>query len=409
MELGGPAGERRRRRRADVPARASTSRSAGSRSRDSRARALCRQRVVADLKLALTEACSNSVRHAYEQGREGVVEVLYELSGDRIAVEVTRRRGRLRPRRIRTRAGGAGRRRARHRDHPGRHRRARDRARSRGQARASGSRSTSTGPPSPPLSSGAVQLQQVNVGHKALSDYATIASRGVDGADLGARRAACRQARPPSLGDRVRRRRRGDPLHARPTHARCRAWTPSGASSTARTSSSTSPRRSTTRSRGRPDRSQRTSRRSSVATTSGTRRRSTDSFDFVIVHDPQPAGVIDHARAARPPLDLALPHRSLHAERGRARVPAPLAAFLRRDDLPPRRVRPAPRGPPAGVYLAAGDRPADAEEHGAFARGCVVHRRPIRDRRRPPARHPGLPLRSLEGPGRRDRGLAEPA
>jgi serine/threonine-protein kinase RsbW len=45
--------------------------------------------VVADLKLALTEACSNSVRHAYEQGREGVVEVRYELSEDRIFVEVT--------------------------------------------------------------------------------------------------------------------------------------------------------------------------------------------------------------------------------------------------------------------------------------------------------------------------------
>jgi serine/threonine-protein kinase RsbW len=45
--------------------------------------------IVADLKLALTEACSNSVRHAYDEGREGVVEILYELSGDRIAIQVT--------------------------------------------------------------------------------------------------------------------------------------------------------------------------------------------------------------------------------------------------------------------------------------------------------------------------------
>jgi serine/threonine-protein kinase RsbW len=45
--------------------------------------------VVADLKLALTEACSNSVRHAYDEGREGIVEVRYELTDDRIAVEVT--------------------------------------------------------------------------------------------------------------------------------------------------------------------------------------------------------------------------------------------------------------------------------------------------------------------------------
>src|SRR5919199_316350 len=42
-----------------------------------------------DLKLALTEACTNSVRHAYENGREGHVEILYELEPDRLAVEVT--------------------------------------------------------------------------------------------------------------------------------------------------------------------------------------------------------------------------------------------------------------------------------------------------------------------------------
>jgi serine/threonine-protein kinase RsbW len=44
--------------------------------------------VVADLKLALTEACSNSVRHAYAEGREGVVEIRYELDRDRMRVEV---------------------------------------------------------------------------------------------------------------------------------------------------------------------------------------------------------------------------------------------------------------------------------------------------------------------------------
>jgi serine/threonine-protein kinase RsbW len=44
--------------------------------------------VVADLKLALTEACSNSVRHAYEEGREGVVEVRYDLTDERMDVEV---------------------------------------------------------------------------------------------------------------------------------------------------------------------------------------------------------------------------------------------------------------------------------------------------------------------------------
>jgi serine/threonine-protein kinase RsbW len=45
------------------------------------------QEVLGDLKLALTEACTNSVRHAYEDG-EGVVEILYELHPDRLVVEV---------------------------------------------------------------------------------------------------------------------------------------------------------------------------------------------------------------------------------------------------------------------------------------------------------------------------------
>jgi len=43
---------------------------------------------LADLKLALTEACSNSVRHAYREGRAGNVDVRYELDGSRLAVEV---------------------------------------------------------------------------------------------------------------------------------------------------------------------------------------------------------------------------------------------------------------------------------------------------------------------------------
>src|SRR3954447_3478457 len=46
------------------------------------------EETLADLKLALTEACSNSVRHAYRDGREGKVEILYELKPDRLAVEV---------------------------------------------------------------------------------------------------------------------------------------------------------------------------------------------------------------------------------------------------------------------------------------------------------------------------------
>jgi serine/threonine-protein kinase RsbW len=44
--------------------------------------------LVADLKLALTEAASNSVRHAYAEG-VGVVEISYELFPDRLVIEVT--------------------------------------------------------------------------------------------------------------------------------------------------------------------------------------------------------------------------------------------------------------------------------------------------------------------------------
>jgi serine/threonine-protein kinase RsbW len=42
---------------------------------------------LADLKLALTEACSNSVRHAYAGG-EGHVQINFELRDDRLVVEV---------------------------------------------------------------------------------------------------------------------------------------------------------------------------------------------------------------------------------------------------------------------------------------------------------------------------------
>ncbi len=43
--------------------------------------------LLADLKLALTEAVSNSVRHAYPDGT-GSVSIAYELTGQTLAVEV---------------------------------------------------------------------------------------------------------------------------------------------------------------------------------------------------------------------------------------------------------------------------------------------------------------------------------
>ena len=44
--------------------------------------------LLADLKLALTEAASNSVRHAYGDADVGVVEISYELFPDRLVIEV---------------------------------------------------------------------------------------------------------------------------------------------------------------------------------------------------------------------------------------------------------------------------------------------------------------------------------
>jgi serine/threonine-protein kinase RsbW len=46
------------------------------------------EETLGDLKLAVTEACSNSVRHGYGDAGEGTVEIVYELRPDRFVVEV---------------------------------------------------------------------------------------------------------------------------------------------------------------------------------------------------------------------------------------------------------------------------------------------------------------------------------
>jgi serine/threonine-protein kinase RsbW len=45
------------------------------------------EETLGDLKLAVTEACTNSVRHGYGDG-EGTVDIVYELQPDRLVVEV---------------------------------------------------------------------------------------------------------------------------------------------------------------------------------------------------------------------------------------------------------------------------------------------------------------------------------
>ena len=46
------------------------------------------EETTADLKLALTEAVSNSIRHAYGPNGGGSVEITYELEADRLGIEV---------------------------------------------------------------------------------------------------------------------------------------------------------------------------------------------------------------------------------------------------------------------------------------------------------------------------------
>ncbi len=43
---------------------------------------------LADLKLAVTEACGNAVRHAYPEGADGAVAIAYRVAGERLEMVV---------------------------------------------------------------------------------------------------------------------------------------------------------------------------------------------------------------------------------------------------------------------------------------------------------------------------------
>ena len=103
--------------------------------------------------------------------------------------------------------------RPRHRDHP------RDRRRVRARRAAPGGRGSRS-----PLRQGPHRLsrrllQLVNVGHKSLADYASLATRGLMDEIRALAEPLAGQARAAPLRDGVRRRRRGDQLHARPADA----------------------------------------------------------------------------------------------------------------------------------------------------------------------------------------------
>ena len=92
-----------------------------------------------------------------------------------------------------------------------------------------------------------------------------------------------------------------------------------------------------------------------------------EGWDVIIVHDPQPAGLLENAPGQVQALGLALPHRPVDAEPEHAGAAAAADRALRGERLAPAAVR--PRGPRRRrANRAAGDRPALAEEHGALAR-----------------------------------------
>ncbi len=134
------------------------------------------------------------------------------------------------------------------------------------------------------------------------------------------------------------------------------------------------------------------------------------AWDVIVIHDPQPIGLRHNSPEAsrkwiwRCHIDLSTPNEVTlgriqplvdeydasvwHMEQY---VPEGLGGLGERIDQPD----------------PAGDRPALAEEHGALARRRLVRLRAVRDRRRPAADHPGLAIRPVEGPDRRDRRLPD--
>ena len=124
------------------------------------------------------------------------------------------------------------------------------------------------------------------------------------------------------------------------------------------------------------------------------------------VPGPRPAagGAVQAGAGEGQGLGVALPHRPVDPQPAHDRPAAALHRGLSRVAVPHARLR--ARGDERQCQRrAAGDRPADAEEHGAVARGRGFRVRAVRDRRRPAADLPGLALRSLEGPAGRDRRL----
>ena len=224
--------------------------------------------------------------------------------------------------------------------------------------------------------------------------------------DPRARRAAAGQARRPPLRDRVRRRGVGDPLHARAADARRRAR--------GRVAGHLRPR-------GVLQRDEADAQRA-AGQPAGPHRGAVGDLGAV-QRDERPRAVARLGRLHRPrPAAGGAARRSCPEKadawiwRCHIDVSTPNPATMARL-LPYLQAYPASLFHVAGYvpgghgrrrqHRAAGDRPAGAEEHGALARGRRVRLPPVRDRHRPPDDLPGVALRPLEGPARRDRRLPD--
>ena len=356
------------------------------------------EEVLGDLKFALTEACTNSVRHAYAGG-EGTVEITYELYDDRLVVEVADEGEGFEPPPGRARGSTtrSSRRRARDRDHRGARRRVRDhRARCR-RLVASLRQAPGVAAPVLPL---------VNVGHKSLGDYRTLVTRG--------------------LMEEIKRL--GEPLAgARVVHISATAFgggvaeinytlvpLMADAGLDVEWRIMQGPRSSTTSTKAMHNALQGDPRSLTDDEAAIFARYNAENaaafpeadYDYVIVHDPQPAAMIEAFPSRRAKwiwrghIDFSTPNQDVFDV---------LLPSLRRYDASIFHMREyAPKARRArarsSIWPPAID-PLAAEEHGALARGRRLHRRPVRDRRRAAAPDTGLALRSLEGPARRDRRL----
>ncbi len=225
--------------------------------------------------------------------------------------------------------------------------------------------------------------------------------------DPRARRAAEGQAHPARVGDRVRRRRLGDPVHAGPADDRRRPRL--------RVARDLRPRGVLQRDQGdaqRPPGQPPGSDRGAVGDR-GERYNEINAEQLVRrlgrVHRPRPAAGGDPRRWSR---TRRATGSGAATSTSRPRTPTRSRGCCRTSSAYPAAVFHMQQYVPAGMDGRAHIVPPAidplAPKNMAFSpEDARLHLRPVRDRRRPAAAVPGLALRPVEGPARRDRRLPD--